>query len=129
MTAEKAFNGKINQFLIEQPKSLASETINKIKRFYTNKSSYYSMFDDIVFKLGIEIIPQEVVDDKTEATLGYIPIIQYNRENKLKEQPHNELLISQNSPMPLFDCYEYLAKKLLYRIMKISNLDELIKKE
>lgn len=122
MIPEQAFNSTINQFFIEQSHSHAADTIRKIKTFYPNKSNYYLMFDDLTSILGIDISTQIVGDRKTDETIGFLPIIRYRRDNKLNEEPREDYIQGKDSPMPLADCYEHLAKEILYRIMRIPDL-------
>lgn len=123
MTGEQAFENRIKRFLKEQPDSTASITIKKLESYYPNFRSYYSLFDEFSFRLGIGIIAKEVVGSKTNKTIGYVPCLKYYADNLLKEEPRVEPLVSGTTPLKLNHCYDYLAKELLYRIMRIQNLE------
>ena len=126
MTVEQAFDKRIQKFLDEQPNSSASKTIRQIERSNPSFKSFYILFDDFTYKLGIEMIARDVVNERTGKILGYIPCIKYSSNKFLNEKPRVEPLIDSEFPLNLIDCYEYLAKELLYRIMRIQDLDELI---
>lgn len=125
MTSEQAFSRRIKKFLSEQPESNASQTIRKIEILNPNFNTYYGLFDDFAFKLGLGIIAIEIVN-KNYKTIGYIPSIKYYPDNLLNEEPRTDRLISEASPLRLNKSYEYMAKELLYRIMRVPNLEELI---
>lgn len=128
MTSEQAFNQRIKKFLLEEPESTASKTIRRIEKFNPNFNSYYQLFDDFAFELGLGMIASEIVN-KNYKTIGYIPSIKYYLDNPLNEEPRIDKLISESLPLSLNKCYEFLAKELLYRIMNISNLETVIKRE
>ena len=125
MTPEQSFNKRINRFLIEQPESNASKTIRQIELLNPGFKSYYGLFDDFAFKLGVSINADEI-GNKNHKTIGYIPSITYHSNNLLKEEPRDHRLISEVSPLSLNKCFDYLAKELLYRIMRVPDLDKVI---
>lgn len=127
MTPEQSFNRRIKRFLTEQPQSTASTTIRQVVMLNPGHKNYYSLFDSFSFRLGIGIIAQGIIN-KNGKTIGYVPSIKYYPGNSLKEEPRVESLISETAPLSLSRCYEYLAKELLYRIMRVPDLNSLIKK-
>ncbi len=126
MTTKQAFDKRIKRFLKEQPTSTASRIIRKIENQNPNHDSYYSLFDNFSFEIGLGIIAKEVVNRKTDKTIGYIPFLKYYSDNILNEKPRVVSLTSCSSPLSLNQCYDYLAKELLYRIIRIENLDTII---
>lgn len=125
MTAEQSFNKRIKRFLSEQPQSDASDIIRQVEKQNPDFTSHYELFDDFVFKLGLRILVQEIVS-KNHKTIGYIPSIEYYPNNLLKEEPRVAKLVSKLSPLSLNKSYEYLAKELLYRLMRVSDFNALI---
>ncbi|WP_214161345.1 hypothetical protein [Litoribacter ruber] len=125
MTAEQSFDRRIKKFLHEQPNSDASKTILKIEKLYPGFKSYYALFDDFLYKLGL-VMNAQIIVNKNYKTIGYIPSIKYYPENLLNEEPRIEKLISELSPLSLESSYEFLAKEILYRIMKVRDLNSII---
>lgn len=126
MTPEKSFNREINHILQEQPDSTAACTIRKVEQSKPNFKNHYALFDEFAFELGLGIVAHPVFNAKTDKLLGYIPIIKYYPNNKMGETPKEDNLDTYTTYKELNDCYAFLAKELLYRIMRITNLDELI---
>ena len=87
------------------------------------------MFDSFSFSLGLGILAVEIVGGRNDKTLGYLPYIKYYPGNKLGEEPRQHQLISTASLLKLNQCYSYLAKELLYRLMRVDNIEELIEKK
>ena len=98
--------------------------IKKIEQKYTNSKDYYSILDSIAFKAGIGILSIPVLDNNNK-DLGFQPHIKYYPDNLLLEIPRTESLAHGNF-MPLDKCYEFLAKELLYRLIRIENIDEIL---
>lgn len=125
MTPEQAFNRRIKKFLSENPESTASKKIKILEKFNPKFQSYYELFDSLLLELGISMIIDEKVTKKSR-TIGYIPSLEYHTGNMLKEKSGVVQLINENSPLSLNKCYDNLAKNLLYRLMKVPNLEQLI---
>lgn len=125
MTSSQAFNRKIKTILTEHPESGATRTIRKIENLNPNCISYYRLFDDFGFKLGIGMITNGIVDRHYEV-IGYIPSIKYYPHNVLGEEPRTYELFSDASPMSLNKCYEHLAKAIVYRIMSIPDFESVL---
>lgn len=121
MTPEQAFSRRIKKFLSEQPESNASKTIRQMEQLNPHFTSYYGLFDELAYKLGIGMIAAEIVN-RNYKTIGYIPSIKYYPDNLLDEEPRTKPLISESSPLSLNKCHEYLAKEVLYRIMRVPDL-------
>ncbi|TPN87400.1 hypothetical protein [Aquimarina algicola] len=122
---EQAFNSRIKKFLREQPESNASKKILEIEKFDPQFQSYYQLFDELTYELGLRIVALER-PSKTGKTIRYIPSIKYFPDNLLNEEPRVDKLINEVSPLSLSKCYKHLAKELIYIIMKVSNLEEII---
>lgn len=90
--------------------------------------SYYAVFDNFSFKIGLSIVTSHVSDEKTGDSMGFIPYIRYLPNNLLEEEPRDQNLIGHSSPLNLSDCYSLLAKELLYVIMRIKDLENVIAK-
>lgn len=125
-TQQDAFNKEITDTLKYHPNTDMSKTINIIKQINPNSNNYYSLFDNACYKMGMDMMAVEYADIKTDKTLGYIPTFRFYKDNMFREKPSNQELVSSNSPMKLDDCYAFLAKHSLYRLMHIANLDELL---
>jgi hypothetical protein len=127
LSPEDAFNKRIKMILKEQ--SGSSKVIEKISRAFPDQKSYYSLFDDIGYKLGIGIVAQSVYKGESDRLLGYIPHLKYYPENPLGERPRDFALNGDTDrPLKLNEAYSLMAKELIYRIAGIPNLDELLQK-
>lgn len=126
MRIEETFDKEINYCLTNNYNSPINKILDKLKSMYPNKVSYYSMFDDLNVKLGIDMSTKEIYNAKNGHTKGFIPIIHFYKKNKLNEAPRNIELVSIKTPMSLLNCYKLLAKKMIYLLANVSNLDSLI---
>lgn len=121
MSHESGFNNEIKALL----KMKGSGSAELIRTLLNGKSvqSYYVFFDNLCFKLGISFNGKMCINDK-DKVVGYFPIIVYNRNNLINEVPKEDKLtvnyVSENQ------CYEIIAKSLVYRLMRISNIKEVI---
>lgn len=128
MDIHTPFNRKIDEFLKNQPNSSSSETIRLIKRYYPNHKNYYSLFDNLAFRLGFEFSLEEVLNPQTNKVKGYIPYMIYFKDNFFKKEPGRENLVRNNSILTRAKSYELLAKETLYRFQSVSDLECYINK-
>ncbi len=126
MKVEYIFNKEIKSFFVEVPNSDATEVIRKIESTDPNYTSYYSLFDDFAFKLGIGFLAIPVENEKTGRLYGYYPAFNFYPDNIINEKPRCKTLVEPESPMTIRQVYSFLAKELLYRIMRVRNLDYII---
>jgi len=129
-TPKEAFNEEINSFLKEIPNSLSSQIIRKVEDEYFAYGSYYGKFDSFSHDIGIEIIAQEIFDERSSKTIGYYPYLKYYPGNILEREAELIPKFSKyNKPMKLDKCYEFLAKELVYELTRIPNILEKIQKK
>lgn len=118
------FKKAFSEILINNPNSDSSELIKKIRNKYPNNKDLYSILDSISHKAGIGILAIPVVDTN-DRDLGYQPHIKYYPNNLLSETPRTEILAGGNF-MPLQKCYEFLAKELIYRLIRVKNIHSIV---
>ena len=126
MTIYHSFDKRIERFLREQPGSNSSRVIKKLKMHYPECDTYFDIYDTFFSKLGVSFGSFPIFVGKSENVNSYIPVINYSEGNLLNEKSRKEKLYDVNSIITLNKCYEYLAKALTYKIVKIENLEELI---
>ncbi|HCQ16826.1 MAG TPA: hypothetical protein DIU20_11220, partial [Cryomorphaceae bacterium] len=80
--------------------------------------------DDFAYRLGISIQAIEVTDQKSGKVKGYLPCLKYYPNNPLNEESRLDHLTSNT--LKENKCYELLAKELLYRIMRIKDIEKLL---
>lgn len=128
MNYQKAFNNKVLDILKKSPNSSASELIKKIENRYSGNKDYYSTFDSFGFKVGLGMIATLLVDQSNKE-LGYLAEFKYYPNNLFSEKPRVETLTSSSTPMSLNECYSYLAKEFIYRLIRTTNIDDIIAAE
>lgn len=122
------FERRIMQFVKEDSSSKYSNIIKSIQSYNYPVTDYYSRFENIAFKAGLDITVLEITDGKGKAK-GYIPVLNF-KENNLwnwKSGPHQ--LFNKESPLKLRECYAQLAKEIVYRFSELlsDQLSTLIK--
>lgn len=126
MKVYHSFNKRIERFLIEQPDSRSSVIINKLKSYYPNMDTYFDIYDTFFFELNVSFENLPIYIDESEKVYSYIPVINYSEGNLLNEKPRKEKLYDDNCKISFDKCYEYLAKALTYRLVRIENFPKLI---
>ncbi|MEQ9187728.1 MAG: hypothetical protein RLP15_08330 [Cryomorphaceae bacterium] len=126
MTTEEAFNRKISRFLRDEPESSASHTIRKILDNVPYSGSYMFKIEEFAYSLGLGFHLREIEISKGKTR--FIPCFKYYPENVLNETPRTEDLIGQFMPMTKIDAYSFVAKELVYRLMRVENLDQYLTK-
>lgn len=126
MTDEQIFNNQINQFLKEQPNSSASKLIRKILAEYPKYNSYFSIFDDLTHRVGIGFLNTPILN-KANKIIGYVPQFKFYPENLILEKVAVIDLVSSEHPMTREGSMTFLAKEVIYKLMRIKNINELIK--
>lgn len=126
MTDEQIFNKRIGQFLKEQPNSNASKLIREIVAEYPNYKSYFSIFDDLTFRLGMGFLNTAVLNE-SDKIIGYVPQFKFYPENLISEKDEITDLVSSAHPMTRKGSMTFLTKEVVYKLMRIKNLNELIK--
>ena len=95
--------------------------------YYPNCKSHYELFDKVGAKVGISFVSQEVIDDKTERPVGYVPLLIFSKDNLLNEDERVCELGSYKHPVTLAESYSIIAKDLLYRFFSLYKIDEILK--
>lgn len=127
MTAEKAFNNRIDVFLNEDPKSSASLLVQKILNKYPHNNNYHTALDNFCLRIGLRFLNKEILNNKSK-TIGYIPYFKYSPHNLLNEEPRIEELVEKDNPMSSKGANTFLAKELVYKLMRVKNIEELLVK-
>jgi len=121
----KKFDKKIEELIELNPND---DCLKAIVEFKNKKKydSFYGALGDMGFGIGVEYRMEQLLN-KNYNLIGYIPSIKYTNENPLKQEVGICSLIDKNSPFTSqLKAYEYLAKKYVYLLMRISNLRELV---
>lgn len=126
MKTETVFNKRIQEFLDEGSEGNNAQLINSIINLKPNYKnlSYYTVLDDFCLKLGLGFFEQKIIDNK-DKVLGYVPSFKYYNNNLLREFPREEP-INSNTPIPLSNAFKTMAKEVVYRLRRVSNLRELM---
>lgn len=119
MNEDQIFNKRIEQFLKEQPDSNASLLIKLLIDSYPQYQNYHTIFDDFCHKIGLGFCAVE----STKSNY-YVPTFKYYPDNKLKEDPREEPLINRNLPISYQKTITFLAKEVVYRLMRVRNIEE-----
>ena len=121
-TPSEIFKKKKKKILNDQPNSSTAEFIKRIQasRSY---STYYSLFDDLSFRIGLTILAIPIIDNDNR-TISYQPVMKYYPHNKLNEEPRNQKLSDNN--LNYDNCHSLLAKELIYRIQRIPNRSDFL---
>lgn len=126
MTDEEIFNRRVEKFLKEQPNSNASALINRIITEYPNYKSYFSLFDDFTYRIGMGFL-NTAVTNNTNKIIGYVPQFKFYPENLISEKCAVINLVSPNHPMTREGLMKLLSKEVVYKLMRVKNLAELLK--
>jgi len=121
MQKDKIFNKCIDLFLKEQPDSSASQFIKLIIDSHPQYRNYHTIFDDLCYKIGLGFYGVESIKKNY-----YIPVFKYYPDNILEEEPREEFLINKNYPISFKKVYTYLAKEIVYRLMRIKNINQIL---
>lgn len=123
MHPEENFDQEIAELLKEHPKSPTSDVIIAVTALYDPSSSYFLMFKDTAYRLGIEISIEKRTDKKNKKQ-GFVPVMKYTALNKIDEEPREEELSKR--PLSTAKAYSILADKVVKRFMEIEDLEEKI---
>lgn len=89
---------------------------------YTKPQDYYQMFDSVLFGLGVSFAVTTIIDDQ-DREIGFLPWVRYHENNKVQVPPKEDYLINPASPFQSeIQCQKYLAKELVYMLMRVENL-------
>ena len=127
MSVDKIFEARINKFLNSDPDSDASKTIKLIKSSSPDFwGGYLVLFEELAEFMGLRFNMVEYKRVRNKRL--YVPFFRYKKGNLFGKEEERIKLIDERAPITLDECYEGIAKELLYRFMAVKNLEEVLEK-
>ncbi len=114
--------------IIELKKAIPNEKVLQVLERYKKEygfADYYGALDSMAYKLGISWGNELIADNTTNKDAGYIPFVNYSAENALYEPPGKRDLIS-GPYKKLADSKRFATKEIIYRLMRIENIEKLV---
>jgi hypothetical protein len=125
-----AFNKRIADYKTKSQNPLFAEVVNiVVARFKGGRihlKNYYYIFDSVLVDIGVHfnVIPY-YKDEYSEKVIGYLPLIRYCDNNKINQEPREEYLVDRNNFYKSErKCWAFLAKELVYMLMRVDDLEE-----
>ena len=103
-----------------------NKTMNAIEKYKLKfrYNNYYETLESLGFSVGIEFMVQTVIREESDEVIGYIPSLKFHDNNPVTGKFEVVEFGQYNS---INKAYEYIVKEQLYRLMRINNIEEILK--